>query len=75
MHLYGDHFLRIEELQQQRKSLKAMGQFSQHLLRKPLQQLTDRLAFERPLGYLARMVIAVAEQPSFSDRSVRQRLS
>jgi hypothetical protein len=72
VHLYREHFLRVEELQQQRKSLKAAGQLSQHLLRKLHQQLTDRLPFERPLGYLARVVVAVAEQPCFSDGSARQ---
>jgi hypothetical protein len=51
-----------------------VGQLSQHLLRKLLQQLTNRLAFERTLGYLACVVIAVAEQPYFSDRSARREL-
>src|ERR1017187_2994016 len=63
----------IEELQQQWKSLKVMGQPSQNLFWKLLQQLTNRLPFERPFGYLALMVIAVAEYPRFADRSARQR--
>ena len=61
----------IEELQQQWKSLKLVGQLSQHLFWKLLQQLTDGLPFERSFGHLALMVIAVAEYPRFADRSTR----
>jgi hypothetical protein len=47
-----------------------MGQLSQHLLRKLLQQLTDGSPFERSIGNLARMVIAVAEYPCFADGTI-----
>ena len=74
MHLDREHFTRVEELQQQRKSAESPGQLSHHLFRKLLQQLTDGLPFERSIGDAALMVIAVAEHPCFADRTVaRQR--
>ena len=61
MHLDREHFARIEELQQQREPAESPGQLSQQLLRPLLQQLTDGPSFERSIGNVARMVIAVAE--------------
>ena len=74
MHLDREHFTRVEELQQQRESAETLGQLSQQLLRRLLQQLTDGPPFERSIGNLAPMVIAVAEYPRFADGAVaRQR--
>ena len=67
MHLDRKHFARVEELQQQWESTKTSGQFSQQLLRRLLQQLTDGPPFERSIGDAARMVLPVAEQPGFAD--------
>jgi hypothetical protein len=75
MHLDREHFMRIKELQQQWKSGKTPGQLSQHLLWKLLQQLADCPAFERSIGYQARMVIAVAEYPRLPNRAAWQRCS
>ena len=61
MHLDREHFTRVEELQQQWEPAEAPGQFSQQLLRPLLKQLTDGPPFERSIGYVALMVIAVAE--------------
>jgi hypothetical protein len=71
MHLNREHFMHIEELQQQWESLKSVGQFSQYLFGKLFQQLTDRLPFERSISYLAGVVIAVAEYPRLAHRSAR----
>ena len=74
MHLDREHFTGVEELQQQWESAETPGQLSQHLLRELLQQLTDGPPFERPIGNMARMVIAVAEHPRFADGAIaRQR--
>ena len=74
MHLDRKHFTRVEEFQQQWESTKTAGQFSQQLLRKLLQQLTDGSPFERSIGNATRMVIAVAEHPGFADGTItRQR--
>jgi len=62
----------VEELQQQWKSAEAPGQLSQHWLRELLQQFTDGPPFERSISDAALMVIAVAEQPSFADRTTGQ---
>ncbi len=69
MHLDREHFMCIEELQQQWKSAETPGQLSQKLF----QQLSDSPSFEWSVGHLARMVVAVAEYPRLADRSARQR--
>ena len=70
MHLDREQAAYIEELQQQREPAEASGQFSQHLLRRLLEQLPKGLAFERAIGDETGMVIAVAQQPRFADGAV-----
>src|ERR1019366_530206 len=70
MDLNREHFTRVEELQQQWEPAETPGQLSQHLLRELLQQLTDGSPFERSIGNVARMVIAVAKHPCFADRTI-----
>ena len=53
-----------------RKPAEAPGQLSQHLLRPLLKQLTDGPSFERSIGDVALMVIAVAQQPRFADGAI-----
>src|ERR1035438_1316126 len=65
--------MRIEELQQQRESAESSGELSQHLLGKLRKQMVDGQALEWSIGYLARMVIAIAKYPRFADRAARQR--
>jgi hypothetical protein len=38
-----------------------------------LHQLTESSPFERPLGYVALMLVAVTEQPGFPNRTTWQR--
>jgi hypothetical protein len=45
-------------------------EFPQQLVRRLLQQLPESRSLERPIGDSAGMVIAVAKEPSFADRSV-----
>ena len=73
MHLHRQHFSCIEEFQQQWKSLETSGQLSQQFLRKLLHQLSNGLPLQRSVGNLARMIVAVAEYPGFTDRARRQR--
>ena len=61
MHLHREHAAYIEELQQQREAAEASGQFSQHLLRRLLEQLPKGPAFERAIGDETGMVVAVAQ--------------
>ena len=70
MHLDREHFVRVEELEEQGESSETPRQFSQQLLRRLLQQLPDGRSFERSIGDPAGMVIAVAQQPGFADGSV-----
>jgi hypothetical protein len=73
MHLDREHFMCIEEFQQQWKSAETPGRLSQKLFRKLFQQLSDSPSFEWSVGHLARMVVAVAEYPRLADRPARQR--
>ena len=70
MHLDRELFVCVEELQQHGEPSETAGQFSQQLLRRLLQQLPDGPPFERSIGDLAGMVIAVAQQPGFADGPV-----
>jgi len=70
MDLDREHFTCVEELEQQWESAETRGELSQHLLRRLLQQLTDGPPLERSIGNLARMIIAVAEDPRFADGAV-----
>src|SRR5512146_3182670 len=69
MHLDGEYVMRGDELEQQRGTVETRGQLSQGLLRKLLQHLTDAPPFERSVGNGALMVISVAEDPRFADRT------
>jgi hypothetical protein len=60
--------MRIEELQQQRESAESPGELSQQLLGKLRQQMLNGQTLEWSIGYLARMVIAIAKDPRFADR-------
>jgi len=70
MHLHREHFTRVEELQEQGETTDRMRQLSQQLLWKLVQQLTYGPPFERSVSDAARMVVAVAQDPSFADRAV-----
>ena len=63
--------MRVEELQQQWKALETMGQLSHQLILELLHQLTDILSLKRPIGDVAGMVFAVAEDPRFPYRAAR----
>jgi hypothetical protein len=73
MHLDRQHFPRIEELEQQREAAKALCQPPHQLILRLFHELADGVPRERPVGNLARVVIAVAQDPRFSDRALRQR--
>src|SRR5580700_4457976 len=70
MHLDGQHFACIQELQQEWKPAEPWSQTAQHLHRMLTHQFSDRLPFQRSVRNPARMVIAVAQYPRFPDRAV-----
>ena len=70
MHLDRELLVCVEKLEEHRKSLETARQFSQQLVRRLLQQLPDGRSFERSVGDLAGMVIAVTQEPGFTNRSV-----
>ena len=74
MHLDREDVARVEELEQEWKSLESAGPCSQHLLRRLFEQLPDGRSFERSIGHSTGMLVAVAEEPGFANRLVaRQR--
>jgi hypothetical protein len=70
MHLHREHLLRVEKFQQQGESLKAPVQLSHQVFLRLRHHLTDSLAMERSIGNLARVIAAIAEEPSFADRTI-----
>jgi hypothetical protein len=73
MHLDRKHLTCIEELQQQRKSGESTSQLS-HQWHRTLLHFTDGAPFERPVGNMARMILAVTQYPRFADGAIaRQR--
>src|ERR1035438_2917163 len=67
MHLDGEHFACVQELQQQGKPTEPLSQFTQHLHWKLVQQLSDGSPLERPIGSAAGMVLAIAQYPRFPN--------
>ena len=70
MNLDREHLTCVEEFQQEWESTKTSGQFSQQLLRRLLQQLTDSASLERSVGHAALVVFAVAQHPRFAKRAI-----
>ena len=70
MDLDGQSLAYIEKLQQQRKSGKLPSQPSHELVRPLVQQFFDGFSLERPVGDEARMVVAVAQDPGFSNWAI-----
>jgi len=61
MHLDRELGVGVEELEEHREPPETARQFSQQLVGRLLQQLPDGRSFERPVGDLAGMVVAVAQ--------------
>src|SRR5580658_1833240 len=72
--LHGEHLLHIEEFQQQRKSAKPGRQSAEDLSRRLFHQLRDGAPFQWSVRDTAGVLVAIAQQPRLTDRSVtRQR--
>ena len=61
----------VEELQEDGESVKPARQLSQQPLGLLFDQLLDRPADERTIGDCARMIVAVAQEPGFTDGTIR----
>src|SRR5205823_11421362 len=59
----------VEKFQKQGKSPETRRQSAEHLLRRLLHQLRDGASLERSIGDAARMLVTIAQQPGFADRS------
>jgi hypothetical protein len=74
MHLNGERFPDVKELQQQREAAKTMVPCTEQLLGESLTQFPEGLPSEWSIGNPAHMVIAIAEHPGFTDGTgARQR--
>src|SRR5258706_6087861 len=70
MHLHGQHLVHVEKFQRQRKSPESLRQLAENKVRRQFQQLSNGVAFERSIGHPAGMLVAIAQQPGFSDWSI-----
>src|ERR1039458_341530 len=74
MHLHGKHLARVQELEEQRKAAEAGSQLAHQWFPELFHQVADGLPLKGSVGNLALMIVAVAEQPRFANRTVtRQR--
>ena len=74
MHLYREHLVRIQKLEQQWKTAETRRQLAHQLFWKLFHHLPKCLTLKRSIRNQALVVGAVAQHPSFADRSIaRQR--
>ena len=74
MHLHRKHLACVKKLEEQRKAAEARSQLAHQWFPELFHQVADGSSLKRSIGNLALMIIAVAEYPSFANRTVtRQR--
>jgi hypothetical protein len=69
MHLDGQHFFDVKELEEQWKSLKTVCEPSHHLSGEALQEMTYGLSFEDPIGHATGVIFAIAQRPCLPERA------
>jgi hypothetical protein len=67
MHLDGQHFFDVKELEEQWKSLKTMCEPSHNLCGKSLQDMPYGLSFESAIGDAAGVIFTIAKHPCLPE--------
>jgi len=70
MYLHGKHFACVKKLEEQGKAAEARSKLPHQLRPILFHQSTDRLALQRSIRNQALMIVAVAKDPRFANRTV-----